>query len=143
MLPLGAVRVARADGPVPLDVIPMQHRSDIVLGPVTLAGYDLYRKGYRHAPETPLAPGDLLHVTLYWLAPDPLPAEWPADQSFSLRLGNQILTAPLAGGAYPTGQWAPGELVRGDFDVLYAGGDRRPVLAVGDDEMPLDVLPVR
>ncbi len=143
VLPLGAVRLERADGPVPLDVIPMQHRSDTALGPVTLAGYDLYRQGYRHAPETPLAPGDLLHVTLYWLAPDPLPAEWPADQSFSLRLGDQVLTAPLAGGAYPTGQWAPGELVRGDFDVLYAGGDRRPVLAVGDDEMPLDVLPVR
>lgn len=143
VLSLGAVRVARADGPAPLDVIPMQHRGDRALGPLALAGYDLYRQGYRHAPETPLAPGDLLHVTLYWLAPDPLPAQWPADQSFNLRLGDQLLTAPLAGGAYPTGQWAPGELVRGDFDLLYAGGDRQPVLAVGDDEMPLAALPVR
>jgi len=143
VLPLGAVSVARADVPAPVAVIPMQHRVDAALGPVILAGYDLYKQGYAHAPETPLAPGDLLHVTLYWLAPDPLPAEWPADQSFTLRLGDQRLTAPLAGGAYPTGEWAPGELVRGDFDVLYGGSDRRPVLAVSEDEMPLDVIPVR
>ena len=141
VLPLGVVSVARADVPAPLAVIPMQHRADIVLGPVTLAGYDLYKKGYAYAPETPLAPGDLLHVTLYWLAPDPLPVDWPADETFAVRLGDQLLTAPLAGGAYPTGQWAPGELVRGEFDVVYDGRERRPRLTVAGDELAMQAIP--
>lgn len=142
-LPLGTVSVTRVDSAVPLAVLPMQYRTLTNLGPLTLAGYDLYRQGYRHVPETPLEPGDLLHVTLYWLAPDPLPANWPADQTFSLRLGDQLLTAPLAGGTYPTGEWAPGELVRGDFDVFFAGGDRRPQLLVGDDAIQLHAIPAR
>ncbi len=140
-LPLGEVSVARADVPAPLAVIPMQVRVGTTLGPVTLAGYDLYKKGFAHAPETPLQPGDLLHVTLYWLAPDPLPADWPADGTFSLRLGGQEVTAPLAGGAYATGQWAPGELVRGEFDLLYDGSARQPMLAAGGDAIRLHPVP--
>lgn len=140
---LGTVRVARTDTAVPLSVLRVQYPTAISLGPLTLVGYDLYRQGYRHAPDTPLNPGDLLHVTLYWLAPDPLPAGWPMDQTFSLRLGDQLLTASLAGGTYPTSQWAPGELVRGDFDVLYTGGDRHLHLLVGDDAVRLHATPGR
>jgi len=84
----------------------------------------------------------LLHVTLYWLAPDPLPADWPADETFSLRLDGQEVVAPLAGGAYPTGQWAPGELVRAEFDLLYDGSARQPMLAVGGDAIRLQPAPV-
>jgi hypothetical protein len=104
-------------------------------------GYDLHRRGFSHAPETPLQPGDLLHVTLLWQAPDSLPAAWPADLTFRLRLGAQTLTAPLAGEAYPTGQWQAGDLVRGEFDLTFDGADDAPVLEVNGDRLPLQRLP--
>jgi mannosyltransferase len=119
----------------------MQQRPNASLGAVTLVGYDLYKRGYGHAPETPLQPGDLLHFTLYWLAPDPLPSTWPVDQQFMVQLGEQRLTAPLVGGAYPTAQWSPGELVRGEFDILYDGAGRQPILAADGNELRLQPVP--
>ena len=137
---LGEVAVVAAPS-APVDVLPFQHRVNQHIGGVRLAGYDAYRKGFAHAPATPLAPGDLAHFTFYWQAPDPLPADWPADAQFTLRLGDQTLTAPLAGGRYPTVQWAPGELVRGEFDLLFDGSARRPALTVGEGRIELRELP--
>jgi mannosyltransferase len=119
----------------------MQHRADRQLGPVILAGYDLYRKGFAHAPEISVAVGDLLHLTLYWQAPDPLPADWPDDLQLTLQLGNQAITAPVAGGAYATGQWQPGELVRGEFDLPVDGSAWRPTLHVHGQSLRLSSLP--
>ena len=113
---------------------------DAALGPVRLAGYDAYPRGFAHAPETPIQPGDTVHFTVYWQAPDPLPLDWPDDLTFTLRLGDQTITAPLAGGAYPTAEWQAGELVRGEFDLVYAGGDPRPVLLV--DGMTMTLRPL-
>lgn len=123
---IGAVAVERAATTPPLDVAPMQQRVDAALGPVRLAGYDLYRRGFAHAPETPLQPGDTLHLTLYWQAPDPLPAAWPADLS------------PDAAAGQPAGsrrRW-PGAPIRrrsgrqaswcGEFDLLYDGWESTP-----------------
>ncbi|MCC6169438.1 MAG: glycosyltransferase family 39 protein [Caldilineaceae bacterium] len=138
---LGQVEVARPMQPVPAGVAPIRVRVGRSLGPVTLVGYDLHRKGFSHAPQTPLQPGDLVHITLLWQAPDPLPAAWPADLRFSLRLGSQTLTAPLAGEAYPTGQWQAGELVRGEFDLPFDGSDDRPRLEVDGDALRLQRLP--
>jgi hypothetical protein len=121
--------------------VPIHHRVVKQVGPATLAGYNAHRKGFAHAPDTPLAPGDVLHVTLLWQAPDPLPPDWPADAAFTLRLGGQTLTAPLAGAGYPTGDWQPGELVRGEFDILYDGAERTPVLEAGSDRLQLRRLP--
>jgi hypothetical protein len=143
MLALGAVVVERAEQTPPRDVVPMQHRLGLMLGPVQLAGYDAYRRGFTHAPQTPIHPGDAAHFTFYWQAPDPLPAEWPADLTMTLRLGNQQITAPLAGGAYPTGEWQAGELVRGEFDLLYDGAASQPLISVGDDSASLRPLPVQ
>jgi hypothetical protein len=120
----------------------MQHRLNAALGPVRLAGYDAYRRGFAHAPSTPLQPGDMAHFTFYWQAPDPLPPDWPEDITLTLRLGDQVISAPLAGGAYPTGAWQAGELVRGEFDLVYAGGDLRPVLTTDATTMALRPLPV-
>ena len=140
-LDLGTVVVARPSHSPPLAVVPMQQRPNRRLGPVWLGGYDVYRKEFAHAPQTPVQAGDPLHFTFFWQAPDPLPADWPADGSFTVRLGGQELTAPLAGGAYPTGLWQPGELVRGEFDLLYDGTAVRPTLRVGGQEITLEPLP--
>jgi mannosyltransferase len=138
---IGAITVARQSEPVPLAIVPMQHRVDRPLGPVILAGYDLHRKGFAHAPETPVAVGDLLHLTIYWQAPDPLPKDWPADLQMTLQLGDQAITAPLAGGAYATGQWQPGELVRAEFDLPVDGTAWRPTLHVQGQSLRLASLP--
>lgn len=142
-LPLGEVLVGAAGRALPLDLLPAQERTDAALGPVRLVGYDQHKKGFAHAPDTPLAPGDLLHLTLYWLAPDPLPTEWPADLQLSLALGDAALTLPLAGGAYPTGDWPPGALVRGEFDLPFDGTARHVTLAVDGDAFRLARLPTR
>lgn len=138
---LGAVVVQPAPRSLPLTLIPMQHRVAQPLGPVVLAGYDAYRKDYAHAPSTPLQPGDVAHFTLYWVAPDPLPAGWPGDQTFHLQLGGQQLEGPLAGGAYATAQWQPGALVRAEFDIPYDGTTKTAELAIGNDRIVLAPLP--
>ena len=122
-------------------MLPMQQRVKQDFGGVTLVGYDAYRRGTAHAPETPLSPGDLAHFTFYWQAPTTLPPDWPTDATMTLRLGDATLTAPLAGGAYPTAAWQPGELVRGDFDLLFDGASRQPSLTVGDQAIELAKLP--
>ncbi|MBK8046985.1 MAG: glycosyltransferase family 39 protein [Anaerolineales bacterium] len=142
-LELGMVQVARAAQPLPAELIPVQNRVNAQLGPVQLVGYDLYKRDFAHAPATPLQPGDTLHVTLYWRAPDPLPADWPDDLAFTLSLGGQSITAPLAGGAYASGLWSPGELVRGEVDLAFDGSDRRPRIAVGDGTTVLQHVPVQ
>lgn len=141
-LPLGEVEVERAAQTPPLAVVPMQHRLGDAAGPVRLVGYDAYRRGFAHVPEAPIQPGDTVHFTLYWQAPTPLPAAWPTDLTLNLQLGEQMIRAPLAGGSYPTGAWQAGELVRGEFDLLYTGGDPRPVLSVEDATIMLRRLPM-
>jgi hypothetical protein len=143
MLTLGSVIVERAAERPPLEVIPMQHRSDVAMGPLQFVGYDVYRRGFAHAPETPIQPGDTVHFTLYWLAPDTLPTDWPADLTMTLRLGNQQITTPLAGGAHPTARWQAGDLVRGDFDLVYDGAATQPLLTVQDVAVALRSLPVQ
>jgi len=138
---LGAVQVDRAVVPLPAELLPVQVHIDRTLGPVTLAGYDQFAKGFAHAPQSPLQPGDALHMILYWQAPDPLPADWPADLAFALRLGDQEVTAPLAGGGYSTAQWRAGEIVRSEFDIPYDGSARRATLEVGGDALRLAPLP--
>jgi hypothetical protein len=134
-LSLGNVTVLRSGAPLPPSLLPIQQRVGRALGPVTLLGYDKYATGFAHAPQTPLQAGNLLHVVLYWQAPDPLPAGWPDDATFTLRLGDQQLSAALAGGDYPTAEWAPGEIVRAAFDIPYDGTSRRATLTVGGESV--------
>jgi mannosyltransferase len=128
---------------LPIEIVPIQHRLDAGIGPLVLAGYDAYRRDHAHAPNTALLPGDLLHVTLYWQAPDPLPADWPDDLYFKLILGDQTIEAPLAGGLYPTGAWPAGAFLRGEFDILYTGGESTPQIEIGDDRLRLRAIPTR
>jgi hypothetical protein len=138
---LGHIEIVRPVAALPLDLIPMHHRLDRELGSLMLVGYDAYKKDHSHAPDTPIQRGDVVHFTLYWRAPDPLPATWPDDVTFTLRLGEQQLDAPLAGGAFPTGQWQASEFVRGEFDLLYDGTGDTPTLEVMSERVRLRGLP--
>ena len=41
-----------------------------------LLGHDRYKRGFGHAPDTPVKPGDLLHLTFYWRANVAPRADW-------------------------------------------------------------------
>ena len=138
-LALGAVTLSRPTRTLPAGIVPMRGRLNQPVGPLTLTGFDAYANGYAHDPTHPVAPGELLHVTLYWQAPSPLPTEWPADLSFTLSLGNEQVSAALTGPAFPTGAWQAGDFVRGDADILHQG-DGPLVLYVGGAEIPLGRL---
>jgi 4-amino-4-deoxy-L-arabinose transferase-like glycosyltransferase len=137
---LGAIFIEQGAAVDPA-LLPIQHRLQQTLGPVTLLGYDAYRKDFAHAPATPLAPGDLAHFVFYWRSPDPLPADWPADLQGTVRLGGQSTTFSLAGAAYPTGDWQPGEVLRGQVDLVYDGTEARPQLEVAGQTLTLAELP--
>jgi hypothetical protein len=139
---VGTVTVSPGDT-LPVEIVPIQHRINRSLGSVRLLGYDAYRRGYAHAPETPMSRGDILHVTLYWQAPNPLPADWPSDLSMTLSLGDESLTAPLAGGIYPTADWPAGALVRGEFDIPYTGQQPRLSIQSRNQRLRLGRIPVQ
>ncbi len=139
-LTLGAIQIASAGGVVPTEIVPIQHRIEKQVGPVTLVGYDLHRRGYAHAPETPVVPGDIVESVLYWQAPDPLPANWPGELSAEITLGDQVVRFPLAD-AYPTASWRTGELVRTIVEFAYNGGARRPTLSIDEETVQMVALP--
>ena len=115
-LTIGSVAVQRPAVPPPAAVLPMRYRRSYDFGAITLLGHDHYKRDFGHAPDTPLHPGDLLHVTFFWQA-DEAPSD---DWGFALALRGQptTLTAPLVGDAYPTSRWQTGEIVRGEHDLL-------------------------
>ncbi|MEM7532610.1 MAG: glycosyltransferase family 39 protein [Chloroflexota bacterium] len=140
-LALTTLTIQRADETVSSDVlqsiIPMHHRINRLLGPVTLVGYDVHKRGYAHDPTVPLRAGDWVHFNLYWQAPDMLPDDWPTDSQFTLTLGGQAVRMPLAGWQYPTAQWYDGEFVRGSVDVLFDGQGVVPEIVVGGESVRL------
>ena len=134
-------KLVRPARPLPLSIVSVQHRVNRELGPLTVVGYDYYRKAFAHAPDTTLAPGDMVQVTLYWQVPSPLPDGWPVDLTMRLRLGDQVIEAPLAGGGYPTAQWQAGEFVRSSFDIPFDGSDATLWLEVADSSLRLGDVP--
>ena len=133
---IGSITVVRPQKTIPVDVIAMQHRlNQPFASGLTLVGYDLYEQGFAHDPNKPISPGAMAHLTLYWQAPASLSPAWTADQQFTLQMGSQTLTAPLAGGNYPTANWQPGEFVRGEFEIQFDGG--KGVLRVGAEEVQI------
>lgn len=140
-LMLGEVEVKRMESAVPLAVMPIQHRQREWLGPVQFVGYDLYKEGFAHARRQPLLAGDTVHVTLYWQAPAPLPTDWPSNLEFTLQLGGQTLSAPLAGTDYATARWQSNEFVRGEFSLLFDGTANRPQISIGGESLMLAPVP--
>ena len=134
---LSNVTVNRPTQPIPLEIVPMEHRVDQLLpNGVRLVGYDLHERGFAHQPDRQIQPGATMHFVFYWQAVDVL----PADAQFTLQLGQQTLTAPLAGEAYPTGKWQAGDLVRGEFDLRFDGSSRQPMLIASEQRIRLETI---
>ncbi|MCB0162003.1 MAG: hypothetical protein KDD83_27885, partial [Caldilineaceae bacterium] len=57
-----------------------------------------------------------------------------------LTLGEHRVELPVAPG-FPTGAWAPGDLVRTLVTLPYDGGDPRAELEVGGDRLVLQAVP--
>lgn len=114
-IPLGEVTVVRPATPPSALSLSIQHPRDRALGPFTLMGFDLYKRGYSHMRDAPIAPGDLLHITLYWRA-DERPG-----RRYTIRLelgqGYSVVETDPVGDAYPTTAWQEGEVVRGEHDL--------------------------
>lgn len=116
---LGFIEVTRPDAPWPRAAFTMQTVVDRQFHDVILLGYNRYPRGFSHAPETPLRRGDILHLDLFWQA---VAAPMQGQQmtvSLDGPAGAQVVsqTGPLASAAYPSSQWQPGEIVRGQLDL--------------------------
>ena len=137
-LALPPITVARATTPPALEALQMQRTERFDFGGISLLGHDRYKRGFGHTPETPLRPGDLLHLSLYWQANVPPRADWWMDLTLTDRDGAIVsqLQAPLAGETYPTQLWDKDEIVRGDHDLLLPAD-----LAPGSYRLSLTLLP--
>lgn len=108
---LGPVEVQRPAVPPPVEVFNLPVRSDAQFGDLTLLGLSAFRRGFDHAPDTPIHPGDELQVTLYWQAGRDAPRL--ATQELTLALADTAARVEATPGtAYPLGQWRAGEVVR-------------------------------
>jgi 4-amino-4-deoxy-L-arabinose transferase-like glycosyltransferase len=118
-LSLPPITVARSEKPPPLEALQMQHPERFDFGGISLLGHDRHKRGFRHAPDAPLKPGDLLHLSLYWQANVPPRADWWMDLTLTDPDGVTVarLQAPLAGETYPTRLWEEDEIVRGEHDL--------------------------
>ncbi|MEA3335199.1 MAG: glycosyltransferase family 39 protein [Chloroflexota bacterium] len=126
---LGTVRVERPDTPPAPAALGMDTDRSFKFDEVTMLGFDHYKRGFRHAPDTPLHPNDLLHFTFFWQADvQPTAAWW-----FTVRLiqGTDkevaAVSGPLVSKEYPTLNWEEGEIVRGEHDLFlpdYLTSDR-------------------
>ena len=121
------VQVQRPTFPPPEEVLPIRHRVHERWGPLVLLGYTMYKRGYAHAPDTPLHPGDFLHLTLFWKAVEPPQDRWRVTVNMVDGWGNVVasVTDDPAGPTYPTTEWARGEVVRGEFD-MYIPPETKP-----------------
>lgn len=130
---LGLVRVAQNPAPLPPEAFDITHPTS----QLPLLGYDLYKTGFASAPETPLRPGDPLHLNLYWQKP----AQLPQTELVTLRLLDgaggvaQAWETTPAGVDYPMATWQAGEIVRGQFDLFLgnaSAGSYRLEIRLGD-----------
>ncbi len=92
----------------------VQHPLDLRLGAngeVTLLGYDL--------PQTGVAPGSVVTLTLYWRCEAPLPAGYTVFTHL-LDPGGQVrgqVDSPPQGGAAPTTSWLAGEVIVDEYRI--------------------------
>ena len=88
---------------------------------LTLLGYDLSKLGHHANPDTPLRPGDPLHLVVYWQVNRPISR---LEDDLIIQVvrasDNEALLSfsrPAAGTAYPITSWQPGEIVRAQYDL--------------------------
>ena len=68
---LPPITVTRSQVAPPLAALDMQYPQQFGFGAISLLGHDRYKRGFSHARNEPLHPGDLLHLTFYWQAHAP------------------------------------------------------------------------
>ena len=109
--------------PPPVAALGMQHGEGADFGELSLLGYDVYKLGFAHQPETSLRPGDVLHINLYWRAEAQPTGDWEVDIRLVGSDGNELvgLVAEPVGG-YPTSRWRAGDLWRGQFNLAIPAG---------------------
>jgi 4-amino-4-deoxy-L-arabinose transferase-like glycosyltransferase len=114
-LVLGKVQVIAPQQVPPRSILPIRYDAEVRRNEVLFLGHNRFKQGYSHAPETPLQPGDILHLTTFWQA-ERTPAE---DYLFEIRLGDAPLGRyALAGPGYLPTQWLPGLPWRGEHAIL-------------------------
>lgn len=117
-LDLGPVALERPSTPYPLAQLGTRFHPQLTFDDITLVGHDRYKSGTAVAPDTPLHPGDSLHLVFDWRADEPV----ADDRSFTVRLSDgqgkalATLTAPLVSESYGSSQWQPGDVVRGEHE---------------------------
>ena len=99
----------------PVAILGIRFRAqDVQRGVFRFLGYNRYKQGFAHAPDMPLEPGDILHLTTFWEAtavPD-------GDYRFAFLMdGVPLGQYPLAGPGYPTSQWLPDMPWRGEHAI--------------------------
>jgi len=111
---LGDVTIVPPAKAPPLAILSIRYPAEDVRGPFRFLGHDRYKQGFAHAPDTPLQPGDILHLTTFWEAlesPD-------GDYQFEFRMDDMPLGRfPLVGPGYPTSQWLPALPWRGEHAI--------------------------
>ena len=117
-LELAAVQV-KAAAPDAVDLSSLRFRPNHAFGEVTLEGFQRYKQGYDHAPDTPLAPGDVLDLIFFWRATQQPTTDWTLTARLLAEDGQTVagVTAPLAGPRHPSSQWRAGELARGQHSL--------------------------
>lgn len=138
---LGTFTVVKAATAPSLAALRFQYPANIDFGPLRLLGYERHKLGHSHDLDTPLHPGDPLHVVLYWQAQSRLQEDWLLELQLvpvarpALPLARGVF--PAAGVDYPTTGWEPGEVVRAQFDLFLPGdappGDYRVSLRLADE----------
>jgi mannosyltransferase len=124
-LTLSTFAVERPAEPPAAAVLRIRHATDVVAGPFRLIGHDCFRLGHDSDPDTPLRPGEPLHVILYWRADTPPEHDW----QINLRVASTAdgapaveTSQPLAGVDYAATRWLPDEVVRAQYDLVLPGG---------------------
>lgn len=131
---IGPIKVLPAAKQPSLVDLKIQHSLSTPAAPFTLLGYQIGREK--------ASTGETVPLTLFWRA-DEKP---DADYIFQLQFGDTASAPlPLANAAYPTSQWTPGEIVRGQYvvqvppDASAWNGSLQLKLAGGGNEQTLDL----
>lgn len=119
---LGRLTVKKPAAPPPTVALNYQHSAGVEFGSLRLLGYDRYKPGHGYDPDTPLQPGDPVHVVLYWQAQNRPQLDWRVALQLAPSANPALPVAegafPAAGVDYPTTRWEPGEIVRAQFDLF-------------------------
>jgi hypothetical protein len=122
----------------------MQHEAMADFGQLALLGFDAHKLGFAHQPQTPLRPGEVVHVNLYWQAGNQPGGEWRIIVALldgNGRRAASLTTVPVPG--YPASLWQEGDVWRGQFNLLLAenlspGSYRLEVQALRPDGVLLE-----